>query len=176
MDELLKAAEMAGINETGRVNLNNHVNDDIKKFIQTDSVIISDDTGQERPVLRNEKYKGVLKLEYSLLDDRLVIKDSTTECIGLHISTEQSLELISKIRSIVREGDSISDISISDYSISVVCMGHKRPAEDICISIMQISGEKSKPIFSKEFSGYYGKPYILEGLSFASKKISELCD
>ena len=150
MDSLIKAAEMAGIDKTDKVSLNNHINE--------------------------EKHKGVLKLEYSLLNDRLVIKDSTTECIGLLISPEQSLELISKLRSIVREGDSISDIDISDYSIFVACMGHKRPAEDIHISVMQISGEMSKPILSKEFSGYYGKSSLLEGLSFASKKIGELCD
>ena len=150
MDSFIKAAELAGIDQTDKVSLNNHINE--------------------------EKHKGVLKLEYSLLGDRLVIKDSSTECIGLLISPEQSLELISKLRSIVREGDSISDIDISDYSIFVACNGHKRPAEDIHISVMQISGEMSKPILSKEFSGYYGKSSLLEGLSFASKKIGELCD
>lgn len=122
----------------------------------------------------DEKHKGILKLEYSTLDDTLVIKDSTTDCIRLHISPAQSLTLLTKLRSIVRDGGSNVDIDINDYSISVFCIGYKRPAEDIHISIMQISGEMSKPIFSKAFSGYYGKPSLLDGLFYASRQIGEI--
>lgn len=176
MDTLLNAASAVVTNETSRIMSDSNVSDEIKKLIQTNDIIMNADTGQERPILKQEQSKGVLKLEYSLLDDRLVIKDATTECVGLLISPEQSLELISKLRSIVRDNDSTFNIDISDYSISVICIGHNRPTNDIRISIMQISGEMSKPIFSKEFSGYYGRPSLLEGLSFASKKIGELCD
>lgn len=176
MHNLLNAANAVSANETGRIKSDSSVSEDMKKLIQTNNIIMSVDVGQERPVLNHEKHKGVLKLEYSLLSDRLIIKDSSTECIGLFISPEQSLELISKLRSIVRDGDSAFGIDIGGYSVSVICIGHKRPANDISISIVQISGEMSKPIFSGEFSGYYGRPSLLEGLSFASKKIGELCD
>lgn len=120
--------------------------------------------------------RDTLKLQYSLLHDQLIIADSEKICTSLTLSIEQSIELVSLLHSMVLDATNLFNVTIGKYSISATCLEYKKPAEDIMISIMLEVGELSRPVFTGEFSGYYGKPSMLEGLSFAKKKIKELCD
>lgn len=120
--------------------------------------------------------RDTLKLEYSLLHNQLIIADSEKMCTKLTLSIKQSIELVSLLRTMVLDATNLFNVTIGNYSISAVCLEDEKPAGDILISIMLEVGGRSKPVFTGEFSGYYGKSSMLEGLSFAKKKIKELCD
>lgn len=87
--------------------------------------------------------------------------------VSLSISEEDSIELLTNIRDIVREGTTQSDVIVGNYEISVASYN----STAMSLTIMETRGQMSRPVGMFKYDKYMGGKSILQGLSEAIRDI-----
>lgn len=118
---------------------------------------------------------GVLKLEWDC-DGELAIKKLSLidNCFKtmfrLSIGKPEAVKILSTIRDLLREGHGSTSISTTQYDINLEVYLDKRDTI-LKISIMEILGQKSRPIGRGLFNKYMGGKMLLDGIrDFVTKE------
>lgn len=118
---------------------------------------------------------GVLKLEWDC-DGELIIKklsliDNCFKTIfRLRVSKSEVVNVLSTIRELLREKCRSTSITTTRYDIDLDVSPNKRDTL-LKISVMEISGQKSRPVGRGSFTKYMGGKTLLDGIrDFVTKE------
>lgn len=87
--------------------------------------------------------------------------------VSLEITEEQSIEMLTRVRDIMRQGTTQSDVIVGNYEISVASYD----SSAVSFMIMETRGQMSKPLGMFKYDRYMGGKGILQGISSAIRDI-----
>ena len=119
-----------------------------------------------------------LKLEYSEIDDALVIKGAEDlnrlpeALYRLPMTMTEVISLLEDIRA-VSVGGEHKVFDCGSYLISLTRGSLINSTEALSISIEEVKGEMTRPVFVSKFEGYYGSKNLLDGLRSFKLKLND---